>query len=400
MSIPVQPSISILDPMLKLAYSSFDYDQTVLVPARNGQIVSEWKNAGLAHSHSREYQLELARNDIAVACGIPSKGLCAIRFTTKDRLNAFLDSNPALRETLATSSPDGFHLWLRVTNFCPSSCGFTELEWISDGNIIVLTRNSLHQYRIENQGKPISLDFEQLVWPTEAARAFKKDAIGRKYPPTLTDQQGQVMANDNYIAAIYVFENPIFYHPSERQFVYGKGQPTKLCLEMLKLNILDFLELYAGVYRKQGCWMDTSLRHVNQLVELVRVMSVIPPTDEETAVEHFVEAQLTPASGRNVSIEETYTYYAEYCSREKLPVLSKTQFQDRIAGVVMRKYGLGKSHSIKRDNRCVRGFRGLEVRGGQDVGTRDCGDVRDEMDAKMDSSIIYLREFNASTVLS
>ena len=272
MSNPVQPPISILDPMLKLAYSSFG-DETVLLPAKNGQIVSESKKIDLALSHSKEYQLELARNDIAVACGIPSKGLCAIRFTTKDRLNAFLNSNPALGQTLSTSSPDGFHLWLRVTNFCPSSCGFTNLKWINDGNIIVLTRSG-HQCRIDNQGKPISLDFEdfeQLVWPTEVKRAFRREAISRKFPIAVKDRRGRGIANDNFIAAFYALDHPLYYDPSERQF-YSDDQPaTKLYPEMVKSNLLHFLAHIAGVYAKTTCWLDTSLEHVNQLFEVLNL---------------------------------------------------------------------------------------------------------------------------------
>ena len=130
-------------------------------------------------------------------------------------------------------------------------------------------------------------------------------------------------------------------------------------------------------------------------------MCVRAPVSEDVAIERFVEAQLTPAVGRDVSVGETYTHYVEFCAKQKFPTAAPRQFQDRIALAIKRQYGLPKNHAIKRNGKCVRGFRGLGVRGKSEMAdTQDGQDGADGLDAKMDSSIIYMPEFNTSPILS
>jgi hypothetical protein len=365
--------------MVREAYERFGYDNTLLLPVKDSQVIPGWSEADLERSHSAECQQELNRADIAVVCGTPSRGLCATRFSDQATMDAFLESNPAIRQTLKTSSRHGTYLWLRVTgDFCPASCQFPGLHWLSEGASVVLKREPCSRWRLDKDGKPLALDFDQIVWPAEATRAFKVEAIGHQYQFTVADRKGRKMVNDNFIATVFALDNRIFYNPARQQFFSDAGQSAKLYPEMVKRSLLQFLARFAETFSKRGCWLDTSLKHADRLLELLKVICVQAPAEEDVAMEKFVEAQLALVAGRDVTVAETYSSYVEYCSRQNLPVFARSQFLNRIPRVVKQRFGIGKNHAIKRNSRCVRGFTGLEIRSRcPDVGATDVTDAMD-----------------------
>jgi hypothetical protein len=366
--------------MLKKAYTCFG-NETLLVPVKQGQIDADLKQATLKNSYSDTWQQRLNDDDIAVCCGIESHGLCAIRFENKVRLDAFLDTNPALRETTLTSSPQGYFLWLRLTagGFCPGSHQFADFQWISEGSVIVSKREMCSHWRFENEFKPLAIAFDQLVWPVEAVTTFAYESLAHQFPITVKDRHGRLILNDRMVAATFALQNSVFFDPALQRFFSEDGQKTWLYDEVVKLRLLKVLDYFAIFGTKYGYSVDTGARHLNQILDLLRIVCVRQPVDEDVAIATFVEAQLTPTVGRDVTIGEAYASYLDYCSRQKRPAFAKSEFQNRIAGAVKKRYGLARSHSILRDNRCVRGFHGLQV---SQESAGDAWDVRDGGAAK------------------
>ena len=85
----------------------------------------------------------LEGSNIAVKVGSSSSGLCSIDIDDDSQYQAFLNLNPALKETLQTKGQRGGNIWVFIKGYCPGAKNTGpnnpwSIEWRSDGNYTII----------------------------------------------------------------------------------------------------------------------------------------------------------------------------------------------------------------------------------------------------------------------
>lgn len=69
---------------------------------------------------------------------------------------------------------------------------------------------------------------------------------------------------------------------------------------------------------------------------------------------------LEPSS--DLTSDELWIFYSEVAASGEVGILSKPVFLRRLTPVMDVVFGVRKCHSVLRDSRCLRGFRGVGIR--------------------------------------
>jgi P4 family phage/plasmid primase-like protien len=79
------------------------------------------------------------------------------------------------------------------------------------------------------------------------------------------------------------------------------------------------------------------------------------------AIETFVQTQIQKDSKSNVTVGELYEAYAHYCISKDWTPTTERKFEDASQHLILRHWGTPKSHSLERDNKNKRGYRGIAL---------------------------------------
>jgi hypothetical protein len=359
------------DTLLKMVYGHFGFEQTLLFAFQGQKLVPSrcGSNITLAKSHESFYQLELTGADIAVQCGPQSKNLAAIRFYDEQAREEFLGNNPLLRFTLKTSSPNGFLVWMRIEGNVPVNYQHSTCGWFSNGKVIVAAREFGSLNKFDDDFVPVTIKFEDIIWSPELAERFNFNLAAFDYPVGKRDQRGRTIVNDDYVVALFKRQNAIFFDPVTDGFYSNfAGQVKVVYPEIIKGKLHSLLELLRKTVSTEQIFVDTSPLHLKRLVEALKVAAVKPLEDAAAAFETFIDTKLEPIPGADMTVAEAYLAYADFCAAKSCPRFSESQFQDRIAGMIKRRYGIDKNHRTIRQGGAKRGFFNLRVKSTIDLG--------------------------------
>jgi P4 family phage/plasmid primase-like protien len=225
-TIQLAGSYPILDELRELLGS-----KVILIPipqGKKGPVIKGWQTIKLPQTETADYQRALSQGNIGVLLGAPSEGLCAIDIDADDELEGFLEINPTLRNTLMSKGARGAQLWCKIEGYYPpltklkTESGQDYGEWRADGgqSIVHGTHPSGVPYKRLNDAPPLTIRFDQIVWPDHVKLPWVKDAADR-----LTDQYGAaykfesgLKINEFYFAAKFKLEHPVLWDPTEREF--------------------------------------------------------------------------------------------------------------------------------------------------------------------------------------
>jgi putative DNA primase/helicase len=179
-----------------------------------------------AGTKSEAYRaLFTAETNIAVYLGKASGGLCAIDCDADDDLAALLAVNPALVNTTRSRGSRGGMLWIRITGEFPRSCKTERFEWRGDGNLSTIFGRHPKgmDYQLICDAPPVSIAFEEIVWPEGWDRPWDDDAeakLRQQYgEPFYTTEKGVISSvNEAYWAGLHAAENIVIHEPDEKTF--------------------------------------------------------------------------------------------------------------------------------------------------------------------------------------
>ncbi len=198
-----------------------------------------YKDRPFEGTKSEAYQalFNFEPTNIAIYLGRASNGLCAIDFDADEDIALFLAQNPKLEHTTRTRGSRGGMLWIRIDGDYPESCNpeHKHFEWRADQRLSTI--HGRHEkgmdYMLLVDESPITLKFEEIVWPKEwqlpwVGAAAKKaiDELTVQYgQPFYTNKDGRVTnINERFWAALYSRENRVIYDPDEKSFyIYNEG---------------------------------------------------------------------------------------------------------------------------------------------------------------------------------
>lgn len=87
---------------------------------------------------------------------------------------------------------------------------------------------------------------------------------------------------------------------------------------------------------------------------------------ESDSLRHFLNEEVVRDENADLTVSEIEEAYADYCPRKGWNPKHITAIRRELEGLVLELFGKTKSHSLKRDGKSQRGFRGIAFKGGGD----------------------------------
>ena len=87
---------------------------------------------------------------------------------------------------------------------------------------------------------------------------------------------------------------------------------------------------------------------------------------ESDSLRHFLNEEVVRDEHSDLAISEIEEAYADYCPRKGWNPKHITAIRRELEGLVLELFGKTKSHSIKREGKSQRGFRGVAFKKGKD----------------------------------
>ena len=84
---------------------------------------------------------------------------------------------------------------------------------------------------------------------------------------------------------------------------------------------------------------------------------------ESDSLRHFLNEEVVKQEHSDLTVSEIEEAYADYCPRKGWNPKHITAIRRELEGLVLELFGKTKAHSIKRDGKGQRGFRGLALKG-------------------------------------
>jgi hypothetical protein len=143
-------------------------------PAGSKGDYRRWKHLQLADMNEGSHRAKLERaGNIGVALGKVSNGLITIDLDQGSYVDAFLASNPLLKDTLCTRAARGCNIWLRCSGGYPPSQKLRNPsrdeigEWRGDGfqTIVAGTHPEGMPYQFVVEKLVITISYEAIIWP-------------------------------------------------------------------------------------------------------------------------------------------------------------------------------------------------------------------------------------------
>jgi len=143
-------------------------------PARSKGGRRKWKHLQLTDMDADSHLANLEKaGNIGIALGEVSSGLVTIDFDEDGFVDAFLEANPPLRNTLRTHGSRGCNIWVRCSEGYPASQKLKNSseddigEWRADGNqtIITGTHPEGMVYRFVVESPAITIPYDAIIWP-------------------------------------------------------------------------------------------------------------------------------------------------------------------------------------------------------------------------------------------
>jgi P4 family phage/plasmid primase-like protien len=77
------------------------------------------------------------------------------------------------------------------------------------------------------------------------------------------------------------------------------------------------------------------------------------------AIETFVQTEIEKDQKKNVTVGELYEAYARYCVSKEWTPTTERKFEEASQHLILRHWGIPKSHSLERNKKSKRGYRGI-----------------------------------------
>ena len=372
-SIKLPPSLSrpnetpAIDPALNHIYALFG-EETLLVPAPPNDV--EYMAVGcpdltLEQTRALPYQAQLAREHIAVACGVSD--LCAIFFVTPAIQEDFLKSNEQLRGTLITRGPLGTVLWLRCSGALTSTISLRRSQcWLGATEaVVVATRGDLEpRYTIVNVAKPVAVPFANIVWtePMRIEIIFNSIAVAHE-APTIKDPKNRIIPSWNFWARSFAAIHHVGYDVRRDAFFQQPpGQAVQSLPNELVLSLLsDFLGQYG---RQERFALLLKYRQQRFLMELLAMLRIVTAQthDPNDDLEKFVVTALEACPGADVSSAELNAAHVRYFRAINRPPYPKRLFEKRMPAYIEQLVHGVHSRKIERGGKYCRGFTHVRIK--------------------------------------
>ena len=192
-----------------------------------------WQKTTAEAARRPEHIRRLEAGNIGVLLGKAGGGLCSIDIDSDEGAEEFVKLNPSLGKTLQTRGARGRNFWVRIDGQFPPLVKIADWgEWRSDGGqTVIWGKHPLGgNYKWVENGKPITIKFDDIVWPDNLTLPWKVkvssayqdlvDEFGKPWKEIRNKNQQEfiVSLNQPFWAGKYQYDHRVLYEPKERDF--------------------------------------------------------------------------------------------------------------------------------------------------------------------------------------
>ena len=122
----------------------------------------------------------------------------------------------------------------------------------------------------------------------------------------------------------------------------------------------------SGILNFAIAGLDMLLRDINETGDIVlteRQRTIVDSLlAESDSLRFFLQEAVENTDGGDVSVNEIVEAYAAFCPEKGWNPLPITEIHRSLEGLMLELFRVTKSHSVKRDGKCVRGFFGVTIK--------------------------------------
>lgn len=355
-----------LDPVLEEIFSVFG-PSAVLIPQRDGKpLTPEPEIAKLtAETASSVRHLNaLLANGVAVVSGPTNQNLAALVFRDVAHLQPAMERCPLLKQTLCTDTAAGLCFWFRINGWTPPNFKSADLWWVSDGEAIPLRRHPPGEsgWRVVHAAPILEVRSIELNLTFDASLAdhFLLAEVAHRHGGAFRHGQNEPKTlNPAFWASYYSLDQLLKFDATARKFRRFSSELQAwraIPEEVLAKDLSDFIFARTAL---QGDGYRASLA---ELADVLRHLRIIAASEGEPVGDillQFVADCLHRKGKATVTSDELFAAFEEYRSRHQLPPVSQQNFYVNIGIVLQDTLAVHPSHSVRRGDKHLRGYRNL-----------------------------------------
>jgi len=335
-----------------------------LVKAGDGRLQPLFKKHWAEHCPS----VEMA---YCIQCGAASNGLAVLIFVDETKGKTFLDTNPSLKGTLATTWAGLTHVWLRIERWRPPNTAEPGMAFLSDGLVPVL-QHTMHESRpvIVPERKINTTAYEALHWPASLSDYFFNLHTVSKWGPLLQRVRRKVVLNLKPWSFIVPRSLGLIWDTDAQVFLCR--QPDKTYKPMPLVAVTGMVTEYIRhLVQQEPAFSLGELRAplIQQLIVEIQAAAAFTRLGAGEALSQFVRRRLCLKPGGSLTVDEIHRAYLEH--GRKLAAFCcypRFRFQIELPRAILKEFTLPRvndimrPHVVTRKLTARRGFHGLGFR--------------------------------------
>lgn len=362
------PHASLLrhDAVLEEIFAVFG-PSAILIPQRDGKLlISEQEIAKLTAetASSVRHLNSLLANGVAVVSGPANQKLAALVLRDVALLQPALQRCPLLKQTLCTDTAAGLCFWFRIEGWTAPTFKGDDLRWISEGEAIPLRRHPPGESSWSViRAMPIleirSIELNLTFHASLADHFLLAEVTHRHGGAFRQAQHTPKVLNPAFWAAYCSLDQLIKFDASTRRFRRFSPELKAwraIPEEVLAKDLSDFIFARTGL---QGDGYRASLAELADVLGHLRIIAASEGEPMVDTLMQFVSDCLHKRVRATVTSDELFAAFEEYRSRHELPPVSQQNFFVNIGIVLHDALAVHPSHSVRRGDKHLRGYRNL-----------------------------------------
>jgi hypothetical protein len=216
----------------------------------------------------------------------------------------------------------------------------------------------------EGLGEPQRVPYSEIRWPETVAGIFRYPYLRSIYGPFFLQDKGRRILNLNLWAAWASDRLGLSFDARPGAFSRvdpQSGETRLLSLRTVFETVTRFLQSSASVDPKAFPLQEIRPRRIQELVGLMQAMAVSSGGGQAEGLNQFLRLGIRLEKGSDVTSSEAWEQYQKFCKARDLDCLTEWEFLRVFPRRIRVEFGLGKPHSVERNGKPKRGFRGLAL---------------------------------------
>jgi len=357
-----------LDDVIETLNEFFGRQELVYIQGDAAEIPSLLR---FTNERSIAFNGRLPAKVVGVVCGRAPDPLFAIAFADREEVKAFKVANPALASTPITYWPQApglstWVIWLRCNDGVPLNVDTDLISWVGSGVVPVAIPSWAADRFLRRPGPIPTLQFSEIKWPAMLERRFQVLKLEDWVGPRFNFFNGRIVLNTTFGAHFIAKNAGLVFLVGENRFCLEQdGKLVPIPDPPVLNSIMEHLRK-ESVVEPQFPISDINPALAKRVLEEMRLAAAMQLPTRDDALDEFLEQRLQTRRGHNVTVLEIYADYRCFCKSGNRPFYMPGAFQRLITDRVEKKFGVLKSHDLKRARpdgvlRAQRGFHALRI---------------------------------------